>query len=353
MRKLIAWMLTLCLLLTGWAFAQEDTPLTEIVLSPENTWGQSLEDAVAALQGVEYNLQEYGESAFIEFPAQVEGIGEVTGHAVFVGGVMRVSGFDTLQDPAMTLEAVKERLEAVFGPAQAVDEDYLLALLRAAEGDVSTIDITSMCCWSVNGTYVLLMDEEYGGITVALFDEAGLLGPGEPAAVEETFSLRDGITWGQSLEQVLALEGSPACERLTDQFRYREGVEVCAIDGVAVAGVTGELMLILDNDSLVVCGYALSAQDVPMDALVAALESKYGPAQPMDLRTMNAALAALYGGDPAGTYSSATSGSEWTLPDGTYITLAEYSSGILELVYYDAPTLLAEPVAPAITTDGL
>ena len=332
MRKLIAWMLTLCLLLTGGAFAQEDTPLTEIVLSPENTWGQSLEDAVAALQGVEYNLQEYGESAFIEFPAQVEGIGEVTGHAVFVGGVMRVSGFDTLQDPAMTLEAVKERLEAVFGPAQAVDEDYLLALLRAAEGDVSTIDITSMCCWSVNGTYVLLMDEEYGGITVALFDEAGLLGPGEPAAAQEAFSLR---------------------VRLTDQFRYREGVEVCAIDGVAVAGVAGRLILILDNDSLVVCGYALSTQDVPMDALVAALESKYGPAQPMDLRTMNAALAALYGGDPAGTYSSATSGSEWTIPDGTYITLAEYSSGILELVYYDAPTLLAEPVAPAITTDGL
>lgn len=107
--------------------------------------------------------------------------------------------------------------------------------------------------------------------------ETGILDDeeGKDETPAEPFRIREGVTWGMTMKQVLEAEGNP--EYAEDDV---EDVHVVTIEGKRVAGAECVVEYMFTEDALIMACFDYDTEDgaVSYEAMEAALTGRYGEA---------------------------------------------------------------------------
>ena len=166
------------------------------------------------------------------------------------------------------------------------------------------------------------------------------------------FVFLGGITWGMSLNEVLAAAGNP--EHDTYDAGAMSGLE---IDDATYAGAECDIMFNFLDDRLIMCGYEYDAEDIRIDALAEAISAEYGPESEMDVANVVEIYNLMFGeGRMNEEFLTARETRYWALEDGTVILIIAYSADTLDVAFMDGTGLRAsqnldEP-APELVPEG-
>lgn len=152
-----------------------------------------------------------------------------------------------------------------------------------------------------------------------------LLASSAAAYAEGTqFTLRSGLAWGMSPDEVAAIEGDDA------GWQEKEnGLAMLGYDDVRVSRYTADFGAVFANGKLFFCLYFLDWDDRTMDYLSNALASKYGESQAVNVSVINAFMDCIDSGD---YIADLTDGQEWIVGDTT-VWLYTYTDQIM-ISYY-------------------
>ncbi len=169
-----------------------------------------------------------------------------------------------------------------------------------------------------------------------------------PAGVDEpyVFTLRNGIQWGMSFEDVKATEWADL-EITPDVYDEELATSGFEIENVAMSNYRAEFATFFVSGQLAAIGYGLNEPSDAVHAyLLKALGSKYGELTPDMNRRIDEVLTLLNTGSTLEIDQyvyGADSAHLVTLPDGTVIALVYQHGGPEQLfVYYFAVPLLNE-----------
>lgn len=172
------------------------------------------------------------------------------------------------------------------------------------------------------------------------------------ALAEGAFSLENGVTWGMTEGDVLAIEGTADTE-----FGTYSGFETLEVEDVAFRGHEADVSYLFVNDALLMAAYELDIEDVDPMALVRQLDGEYGDhvydKGAAYYNFISRLTGTLYTIQP----QVSGIGVNWTLPDGTLATLLtglKKDDDDITVIYIDAgaaswneDVALSEP-APAL-----
>ena len=146
----------------------------------------------------------------------------------------------------------------------------------------------------------------------------------------------EGIAWGMSPDEVVALEGEDACER----FPVEDGMEIVTRAGVSVepfGGVEANLNCVFRADQLALCGYGFDSSDLDVDGALAALTGLYGEPTDSDFANMMELRSLLMGVPDESVDEGLEEGAfyaGWTLEDGIYLILTD-NYGSVEVAWFE------------------
>lgn len=173
------------------------------------------------------------------------------------------------------------------------------------------------------------------------------------ALAEGAFSLENGVTWGMTEGDVLAMEGTADTE-----FANYSGFETLEVDDVAFRGHEADVSYLFVNDALLMVAYELDIEDVDPAALVQQLDGEYGAHVDDKGAAYYSFISRLTGTLYTMQPQVSGIGVNWTLPDGTLATLLTGLKGAddddITVIYINAgasrwneDVALSEP-APAL-----
>ena len=173
------------------------------------------------------------------------------------------------------------------------------------------------------------------------------------ALAEGAFSLENGVTWGMTEGDVLAIEGTADTE-----FGTYGGFETLEVEDVAFRGHEADVSYLFVNDALLMVAYELDIEDVDPAALVQQLDGEYGAHVDDKGAAYYSFISRLTGTLYTMQPQVSGIGVNWTLPDGTLATLLTGLKGAddddITVIYINAgasrwneDVALSEP-APAL-----
>ena len=170
--------------------------------------------------------------------------------------------------------------------------------------------------------------------------------PAEETA--ETFSFRNGITWGMGREEVAAAEGSDGdySEETTCSFlKY---------DEVKISKYSGHLVYAFSEDALQVTAYLISdAKEDTLDYMLNAYDTKYGEGQEADFQELFSILLKVNPDSRAPENLQDCTVRKWETSSGTEIWMIWGGSEYDELmIFYISPDLL-KPQEEEIDMTGI
>lgn len=155
------------------------------------------------------------------------------------------------------------------------------------------------------------------------------------------FALREGVAWGMTQEEVLAVE-KPADYELESRAAGRQVLE---IEDLRFSGAEYDLDYWFVNGALAAAEYEFDLEDIASETLAEALDGQYGPRGAGDNTRLIELLTALTGRDLNRT-AELRAGDfyyDWTGADGTYVALTNLLSDDgddISVACFDAATLL-------------
>ena len=187
---------------------------------------------------------------------------------------------------------------------------------------------------------------EYGDCAVETFRLiANVLKGEEP---EEEFVFRNKIRWGMSMEEVIALEGEPEYNVPAGRF------STISYAGVPISRYTGMLGYVFASDRLVLCVYAVdNADGETVEYLKTALSAVYGEESPATVAEVYDIASGLAdSGVPDDQFLNAGF-SKWNAAGGTGVYLVDQKDGITGIIYVSPDYRNPDPENEEVNTTGL
>ncbi|MBR1820272.1 MAG: hypothetical protein IJ769_01475 [Clostridia bacterium] len=182
---------------------------------------------------------------------------------------------------------------------------------------------------------------------------------GAALAEGEAFSLREGVAWGMTPDEVLAIE-KPVKYEVESRAA---GAQVLEIEDLRLAGAEYDLDYWFVNGALVAMEYEFEAEDIAPNVISDALDANFGGREAGNSGRFAELMSTLTGRDFALTADLRAEDFffDWTGEDGSYIALTNLLSDDrddISVFHFDASTLLdpaeaalSEP-APALDPDA-
>ena len=168
-------------------------------------------------------------------------------------------------------------------------------------------------------------------------------------ALAESFSIRDGITWSTTLEELTLL--FPDTEPEETDF---SNLQQYFFSNVSVAGTTGDFMASYLGDRLLMVGYIFENAD--RSALSAALSEKYASAADCTKESFLELVNTVNGLSGAEEYDISSLDnyeiSCWAAAENTAIYLLTVDGDTI-IEYFNMNAIEELSAAPVYTTDGL